>query len=62
MTLAQRFVRAYKALSSALPHPATVWSRCPHCDTRTPWVARAWSGYYRCMACRRNPLDSQESS
>jgi ribosomal protein L37AE/L43A len=60
MTLTQRFVRRYKAISSALAPPSTVWHRCPHCEQQTPWVVRALRGYYLCTACGRNPLEQSE--
>ncbi|WP_022834343.1 hypothetical protein [Salisaeta longa] len=57
MELLQRLRNEYLAVANnAHQHHAKVWDYCPHCEEKTPWMARVLNGYFRCLQCGKNPL------
>ena len=57
MKLLRHLRQKYMAISSnASAHYQKHYDYCPHCEEKTPWMARVLSGYYRCLQCGNNPL------
>jgi len=44
------------------PRMTKVYDHCPHCNRKTPWMARALSGFARCLQCGKDPLTHDADS
>lgn len=52
----------YLTVSTHTFHRETkVFDYCPHCDEKTPWLARVLTGYFRCLQCGGNPLEPADA-
>jgi len=57
MKLFRHLRHKYLSLSAnASTHHQKHFDFCPHCEEKTPWMARVMSGYYRCLQCGNDPL------
>jgi ribosomal protein L37AE/L43A len=57
MKLFRHLRRKYLAISvGSSTHFQKHFDHCPHCEEKTPWMARVMSGYYRCLQCGNDPL------
>lgn len=57
MKLFRHLRQKYLAVSaSSSTHYQKHFDYCPHCEEKTPWMARVMSGYYRCLQCGNDPL------
>lgn len=57
MKLFRHLRHKYMRLSAnASTHHQKHFDYCPHCEEKTPWMARVMTGYYRCLQCGNNPL------
>lgn len=62
-TLFRRMRSAYLSVSATTFGRVTKHvDHCPHCQERTPWAVRVLTGYARCLACGRNPLDRDDQT
>ncbi|PEN13208.1 hypothetical protein CRI94_11240 [Longibacter salinarum] len=57
MKLFRHLRQKYLAVSAgSSKHYQKHYDHCPHCEEKTPWMARVLSGYYRCLQCGNDPL------
>jgi len=63
MKLFRHLRRKYLAISvGSSTHFQKHFDHCPHCEEKTPWMARVMSGYYRCLQCGNDPLVAESES
>lgn len=63
MNAIKRLRDKYLTLSATHTRRAMkVYDHCPHCEEKTPWMVRVVTGFFQCLECGRNPLDTAASA
>jgi len=59
MNAIKRLRDKYLTLSATHTRRAMkVYDHCPHCREKTPWMVRVVTGFFQCLECGQNPLDT----